>query len=73
MDKWCCNCIHWDFTYDDGDRKFGKCNSENVSEDLRVSEEESYDEDSIFTSECFGCVWWENEEKVVTKIRESKK
>ncbi len=68
MEKWCRNCIHWDFSFDNGDKKFGKCNNESVSDDLRLDQDGGYDEDVIFTAECFGCVWFEDHEKAVTKI-----
>lgn len=62
----CDECIHWNFSYVDGVDKFGKCNNSLVLDDVRIVRED--DVEDLFTNANFGCVWFEEENKVVTKI-----
>lgn len=68
MEKWCLNCIWWDFSFDNDLRRFGKCNNLDVEQDMKLTEEGEMSDGAIFTHEYFGCVWFDSEEKVVSKI-----
>ena len=62
----CCDCIWWNFSYDNGSERFGKCNNLSVTSDIRIVRED--DIEDLFTSEFFGCVWFEKENKAVVII-----
>jgi hypothetical protein len=55
--KWCDTCIWWQFQYDDGLDKFGRCHNEDVNESVRIANPETTDDNVIFTKDVFGCTW----------------
>lgn len=73
MIEHCEFCIWWQFAYDDGDGRLGICNSTDVNDDVRIAEENNFNDEVIFTKETFGCVWFRKEPLVVAEIKLPKK
>jgi hypothetical protein len=73
MNKTCEFCIWWKAQYEDDDTQFGICSNLNVNDDVRIAEENNFNDEVIFTAETFGCIWFEKQEKVVTEIKLPKK
>lgn len=63
----CNTCTYWKFVYNDGEDKFGICNSDEVQENVRFALDE--DAEAIYTEGFFGCVFYDNgKDLVVAKI-----
>jgi hypothetical protein len=65
--KQCHSCIHWQFAYDDGIEKFGKCGNELFIKSIRVVVEQEIED--IFTEQFTGCVWHEINNKCAVQIK----
>lgn len=70
MTKFCEDCEWWEFTYQNADKKFGKCSNLFVEENVRViQDEENIDDPTVLTEATFGCIYWEKGDKAVVKIK----
>lgn len=61
--QFCKTCSWWEFVFQDADKKFGTCDNDFAIDRIRPTQADDPENDkTIFTEECFGCIYHEIEE-----------
>ena len=71
MGKYCSTCIHWKKVAPQGVDSLGQCTSGDVSVNVALDSKTTLGEDdTLWTSKYFGCVYWRDNHGVLIDINE---